>query len=243
MAGNFTAAAFNNVAVDTAVNPTAYGHHHGPIPNPNADWEPDANRRCQITARINGDAPNPGSEMSSINTGVCDIDLGGGVMCGTTCDNQPSLRRHIRNAHPGAVINRDRGNVDIAENTAGQNAIKLFVRSGAWRLAQYHKEPGRGPINGLVNRYADAMEAIARTDNAFAQAYGTRFHRAMEIEAPTSSKRKRPPPPPPSSSESGSEDELAGSKKRGAQVAKLLRSSGRGRGKARMTRKKAAAAK
>jgi hypothetical protein len=34
----------------------------------------------------------------------CDIDINGGQMCGLQFSSQPALRRHIRNAHPGAGL-------------------------------------------------------------------------------------------------------------------------------------------
>lgn len=180
MAANYTAAAFYIPAIDNAANPSAFGYHHGPIPNHNAGWVPPSRitkARSQITTAENGAAPSAAVALSTVNIGVCDIDCGG-VMCGVTFGDQPSLRRHIRNSHPGALTNPARTNVSINETIAGQNAIKLWVRSGGWRSAQYAREPGRGPAGGLIDQYATVMEAIAATDATFAKRFGTRFHRA-----------------------------------------------------------------
>lgn len=83
--------------------------------------------------------------------------------------NQPSLRRHLRNAHPGAVCNPRMNNTSTDEIIAGQNAIKSFVLSGGWRKARYVHEPGCGPLGGLLDTCATACETIAQ--------FGTRFHR------------------------------------------------------------------
>ncbi|KAA8647608.1 uncharacterized protein ATNIH1004_006302 [Aspergillus tanneri] len=70
----------------------------------------------------------------------CDIAVNGNQMCG-----QP-LRRHIRNAHPGATLNPFRTNIPQAERIAGENALKRWILSRGWRTARYVKEPGEGPM-------------------------------------------------------------------------------------------------
>ena len=103
----------------------------------------------------------------------CDVDLDGtGSMCGTVFHNQPSLRRHLRDAHPGAAQDPTRTNVGINEQVQGQNALKRWVLTGGWRDARYVREPGRGPEGGLVARYADACERIAREDEEFRRKFG-----------------------------------------------------------------------
>jgi hypothetical protein len=57
--------------------------------------------------------------------------------------------------------------VGINEQVQGQNALKRWVLTGGWRDARYVREPGRGPEGGLVARYADACERIAREDEEF----------------------------------------------------------------------------
>ena len=32
---------YDNPEVNNATNPSSYGHHHGPVQNPNADWDPE----------------------------------------------------------------------------------------------------------------------------------------------------------------------------------------------------------
>ncbi|KAI0143462.1 hypothetical protein GGR57DRAFT_365994 [Xylariaceae sp. FL1272] len=199
--------AYTNLMVAAATNPSPFGYHHGPIPNLNSGWAPPSSRqaastnaqptppfppRRAILAAENENAPNPGMTLSSINTGVCDIDLGGNVMCGTVVADQPSLRRHIRTAHPGALCNPKRINTAPAEEAAGQNAIKSWILSGGWRRATYVREPGRGPVGGFIDRFASACEAIAELDPVFAAQYGRQFHReALPLSSSSSSSKKR----------------------------------------------------
>ncbi|KAI1263674.1 hypothetical protein F5Y18DRAFT_393814 [Xylariaceae sp. FL1019] len=199
--------AYTNLVVAAATNPSPFGYHHGPIPNLNSNWVPTSSRqavsstaqpipstqpRRAISAAQNEDAPNPGMAMSSINTGICDIDLGGNLMCGTVFADQPSLRRHIRTAHPGALSNPRRTNTSPAEEAAGQNTIKNWVLSGGWRRAAYVREPGRGPVGGLIDRFATSCEAIAESDPVFAAQYGRHFHReALPLNSSLTGSRKR----------------------------------------------------
>ncbi|CZR58851.1 uncharacterized protein PAC_08743 [Phialocephala subalpina] len=195
---------YANPAISNAVNPSAYGYAHGPVPNPNEGWSPhpppaEGAKSPAVTAAINATAPNPGSVLSKVNSGVCDIDVGTGQMCGQVFGDQPSLRRHMREAHPGAVVNPNRLNTTIQEESAGQLALKSWVRSGGWRAADYVREPGRGPAGGYIDQYATAMEDLARTNPTFAAAYGTHFHRSSAAGSPnpsSSRKRKRGPEPP-----------------------------------------------
>ncbi|PGH23644.1 hypothetical protein AJ80_02250 [Polytolypa hystricis UAMH7299] len=58
----------------------------------------------------------------------------------------PQLRRHLREAHPGATANTSRRNVDTLEIAQGRNEIKRWVLTQGWRNACYVHEPGRGPL-------------------------------------------------------------------------------------------------
>ena len=77
-------------------------------------------------------------------------------------------------------------NLDLDESKAeyevADNAIKLYVRSGRWRDQTYLHEPGGGPHHGRLERFANSMEQIARSDANFAATYGTRFHRPVVAE-------------------------------------------------------------
>lgn len=42
-----------------------------------------------------------------------------------------------------------------------QSALKRFVLERRWHDARFMLEPGRGPVNGLLDRYATACERIA----------------------------------------------------------------------------------
>ncbi|KAA8643677.1 uncharacterized protein ATNIH1004_010451 [Aspergillus tanneri] len=99
-----------------------------------------------------------------------------------------SLRRHIRNAHPGATLNPFRTNIPQAERIAGENALKRWILSRGWRTARYVKEPGEGPMYSIIQDYCNFTRA-AGEDNDFAQQFGTEFHR------PRLGKRKSPPLP------------------------------------------------
>ncbi|PGG94916.1 hypothetical protein AJ80_10094, partial [Polytolypa hystricis UAMH7299] len=48
-------------------------------------------------------------------------------------------------------------------------AIRKWVLNGDWRNADYVLEPGRGPANGFVDRYAGALENIAADDEEFTE--------------------------------------------------------------------------
>ncbi|KAG8162763.1 hypothetical protein KVR01_007241 [Diaporthe batatas] len=105
-------------------------------------------------------------------------------MCGITFNTQPSLRRHLRDTHPGAARDPTRTNVGVSEQVQGDNAIKRWVLTGGWREARYVREPGRGPEGGVVARYADACERIARDDEGFRRKFGEVFHRRVIQEDP-----------------------------------------------------------
>ncbi|KAB8228236.1 uncharacterized protein BDW43DRAFT_291838 [Aspergillus alliaceus] len=192
----YTVADFDNPQVREAANPsTIGGWHHGPVPYANADWTPPEGT---ITPEINGQAPNPGERFSGVNGRVCDVAVNGDQMCGRCFSSMIAYRRHLRQSHPGASANPNTANISDAELTAGQNALKRWVLEQGWRRARYLHEPGRGPLNGLINEYADACEQIARTNASFRAAFGDRFHRDPVILPPSSGRRKRnrgPTPP------------------------------------------------
>ncbi|POS73240.1 hypothetical protein DHEL01_v208366 [Diaporthe helianthi] len=199
---------FDNDAVAWhAPNPSSFGYHHGPVPHRNHQ---------PANASHNADQQLPSIAVSKVNTGVCDLELDGtGTMCGTVFSTQPSMRRHLRDSHPGATQNPSRTNVAIMEKAQGQNAIKRWVLTGGWRDARYLREPGRGPECGLVARYADACERIAREDEEFRKKFGEHFHRRIMQQDPDFQPGKKsrarkyqegaaeaevspaPPPPPP----------------------------------------------
>ncbi|KAA8651691.1 uncharacterized protein ATNIH1004_000587 [Aspergillus tanneri] len=168
---------FDNPEVAGAVNPHPdYGYFHGPIPNPNPTWRPHPDPRTPVTTADNENAPTPGSRLSGINS---------------------MLVRHIRNAHPGATLNPFRTNIPQAERIAGENALKRWILSRGWRTARYVKEPGEGPMYGIIQDYCNFLEQLAQEDNDFAQQFGTEFHRPRLGKPPTppsAPKRKRAPP-------------------------------------------------
>lgn len=236
---NLTIADFDNPQVASATNPSAFGHHHGPIPNPNPDWVTPARaaaaaaaavtggRPPAVTVQDNANPPNAASVLSSVNTMVCDIAVNGTQMCGRVFTAQPSYRRHVRNEHSGALTNPTTNNTPVGELIAGENSLKLFVLSGAWRDARYLHEPGRGPSGSRISEYADACTLFAATDEAFAARFGRQFHREFNsgpkgsrrpkasiyeararlplgVLPSTGSKRKRGPTPPSDHEESPS---------------------------------------
>lgn len=173
---------FENDAVAwRAANPSSFGYHHGPVPY----WHQQQLANANTNANADQISPFPAITVSKVNTGVCEVELDGtGSMCGTVFRDQPSLRRHLRDAHPGAAHNPTRVNVGIMERLHGENAIKRWVLTGGWRDARYVREPGRGPEGGLVAQYADACERIAREDKGFRDKFGEAFHRRVMQEDP-----------------------------------------------------------
>lgn len=190
------AADFDNGAVANAVNPhrtpqQQFGYFHGPIPNHNAGWVPPAVqaqldsgvRKPKTYSGMDANAPEAGEVLSPFNTFVCDVVVDGNdnnnnTMCGWTGTAQRDLRRHLRERHPGAIINpgAGRGRLSDEEKEAGLNALKHWVLCGGWRDARYAKEPA---VDGrfFVKWLADAAEAIAAADAGFAARFGTVFNR------------------------------------------------------------------
>ncbi|KAH8585951.1 hypothetical protein B0O99DRAFT_695963 [Bisporella sp. PMI_857] len=225
-----SSAHFDNAAVTGATNPSAFGYHYGPILNNNIGWllarqqehidnGGSARNALNVTVDDNADPLNAAVHLSSINTGVCGIDF----------------RRYFRNAYFGAIINSSRVNTSIQETVVGQNAIKLYVRSGGWRNADFAFEPGRGLFGGFIDRYATTCEEIARNDAAFAFNFGTHFYRPLIAILFSSAKRKRGNDPF-QSPESSTRDK---GKKKSRSAVKLT--SGSGSRKSTRTRASAAA--
>ena len=117
----FTIEDFVNDEVLNATNPHPdYGYFHGKQqPKGVYLWDPPR----PITASINANAPNDPEKLSGINPGVCVIAVNGSQQCGTIAGTQPTvccvytqhtlttglieslqLRRHMREAHPGASM-------------------------------------------------------------------------------------------------------------------------------------------
>ncbi|KAA8646711.1 uncharacterized protein ATNIH1004_005386 [Aspergillus tanneri] len=107
---------------------------------------------------------------------VCNIAVNGNQMCGQPVRSQIALRRHIRNAHPGATLNPFCTNIPQAERIAGENALKQWILSRGWRTACYVKEPGEGPMYSIIQDCCNFLEQLAQEDNDFAQQFGTKFH-------------------------------------------------------------------
>jgi hypothetical protein len=59
------------------------------------------------------------------------------------------------------VVNTDRRAKSRTEIAAGQNAIKRWILQLGWQNASYMYEPGRGPDNGMIGFWCDALERIA----------------------------------------------------------------------------------
>ncbi|KAJ9200952.1 hypothetical protein DTO021D3_4590 [Paecilomyces variotii] len=64
-------------------------------------------------------------------------NVNGDSMCGALICEQPALRRHIRQQHPGAILNTTQRNVTIQEEVAGQNALKRRVLTGGWKAKMF----------------------------------------------------------------------------------------------------------
>ncbi|OQE07171.1 hypothetical protein PENVUL_c014G00188 [Penicillium vulpinum] len=60
---------------------------------------------------------------------------------------------------------------------AAENIMKRWILTGGWRDAFYLYEPGRCYSKGSIGRMCDELEEIAASDSAFANKWGTRFHR------------------------------------------------------------------
>ncbi|KAI9149613.1 hypothetical protein HJFPF1_11668 [Paramyrothecium foliicola] len=166
---------FINESVLSAQDPSPYGYHHGPIPT------------------------GTSAAISRVNTQVCGVVVDASQrMCGKVFSDRPGVGqtrcptsndpqadhvqyyRHLRTEHPGCVTMPSRSQVKADEKLAGENAIRHFVLTGGWRDARYLYEPGQGPGNSLVRRYANELEQLASKDAVFRLQYGEKFHRQKE---------------------------------------------------------------
>ena len=180
---------FDNPEVRGAVNPhPTLGYFHGPITNNNLGFQPaeavaaiaNGRKPPAVTTAMNDSAPNQMEKLSLCNGLVCMIDVNGGQMCGMTFGDQPTLRRHMRNAHTGAISSPGRANLSQQEEIAGDNALKLYVLSQSWRIARFQREPGVCHPNSRIGQFATVLEIIAASDAAFAARWGTHFHRTSD---------------------------------------------------------------
>ncbi|KAL4965265.1 uncharacterized protein BDV14DRAFT_200243 [Aspergillus stella-maris] len=152
----------NNPKVASAPKTSVWGMHVGPI---------YANALTNITNPHPADVPNPnGVPMVACD---CWVSIGGEQMCGTPYLVSGGLYRHIRAQHPVAmnILFPPRSNTPVLEKTTGENALKRMVISGEWRRARFGYEPGRGPLNGIIDHFATGQH-----DPDFARKFGTRFH-------------------------------------------------------------------
>ncbi|KAJ9219326.1 hypothetical protein DTO169C6_8298 [Paecilomyces variotii] len=226
-------------AVLSAGNPTNYGYHHGPVPNPNPTWIPDSHAAAKqenkksmpaITAEENARAPTPGSSISSVNGNICwvQVNADSPLMCGKVINSQPALRRHMRTAHPGATSNRsaETSNITADEKTIGLHALIKYVLLGKWRDADFIHEPYAGSM--LIEGIATSCEEVARADNEFRNSYGSQFHRRRPAPLSTPSrKRATGNIPPPQDDDDGSDGPASTPSKRGRSTSRSERASRR----------------
>jgi hypothetical protein len=59
------------------------------------------------------------------------------------------------------VVNPDRSAVSQSERIFAENALRKYVLSCGWRNASFLNEPGRGPSQGVIGHYCDALERFA----------------------------------------------------------------------------------
>ncbi|PGG94961.1 hypothetical protein AJ80_10074 [Polytolypa hystricis UAMH7299] len=149
---------FESSTVWDTKNPSnLFGYHHGPYTNPNPGWVPPCYNPEQggstnkaVSIAQNDLAPNPSLKISSVNTGI-DINMQPDVLDSACSKHNHKLRRHFRDAHPGAVANTTRQNITVLEHAQGQNAIRKWVLNRDWHNANYVLEPGCRPANSFVD--------------------------------------------------------------------------------------------
>ncbi|KAJ9349146.1 hypothetical protein DTO027B9_7780 [Paecilomyces variotii] len=224
-------------AVLSAGNPTNYGYHHGPVPNPNPTWIPDSHAAAKqenkksmpaITAEENARAPTPGSSISSVNGNICwvQVNADSPLICGKVINSQPALRRHMRTAHPGATSNRsaETSNITADEKTIGLYALIKYVLLGKWRDADFIHEPYAGSM--LIEGIATSCEEVARANNEFRNSYRSQFHRRHPAPLSTPSrKRATGNIPPPQDDNDGSDGPASTPSKRGRSTSRSKRAS------------------
>ncbi|KAL4959545.1 uncharacterized protein BDV14DRAFT_205535 [Aspergillus stella-maris] len=190
----------DNPEVASAPKTSVWGMHVGPI-YANASTN-IADPHPADVPNPNGGAPTPGlRRLSGSHGGICWVSIGGEQMCGTPYSVSGGLYRHIRAQHPVAmnILFPPRSNTPVLEKTAGENALKRMVISGEWRRARFGYEPGRGPLNGIIDRFATGCEVLAQHDPDFARKFGTRFHRNVVnpiISSPRGLRNIGAAPPP-----------------------------------------------
>jgi hypothetical protein len=120
-------------------------------------------------------------KLSRVSSGVCDLEreLGKGRMCGAVFTYPGGLRKHLSTVHSCFVASEDWRRADEHEGLRGENALKQWVLHRGWRDAEYASEPGRGPLNGLIDHYATSCETFAKKDPYFAAVYSEVFHRPI----------------------------------------------------------------
>ncbi|KAK9342746.1 hypothetical protein V1522DRAFT_395007 [Lipomyces starkeyi] len=165
----------------------------GPIPDNNPGWKPTAYlaaitngaRKYDIKAVdiLADPPPNLAVVLNKENTGVCDIVVNPPAqMCGVVLPDGPSMRRHIRQEHPGATVMPDRRAKWRSLRPRTPSSVGSFNLAGS---------PGRGPDNGNIGFWCDALERIAASDRQFANTWGMRFHRYEVPATPGSGHRAR----------------------------------------------------
>ncbi|KAJ9292919.1 hypothetical protein DTO027B5_9246 [Paecilomyces variotii] len=189
-------------AVLSAGNPTNYGYHHGPVPNPNPTWIPDSHAAAKqenkksmpaITAEENARAPTPGSSISSVNGNICwvQVNADSPLMCGKVINSQPAVSPmrvlHMHNMLTVEVTtpyedrtpggDAETSNITADEKTIGLHALIKYVLLGKWRDADFIHEPYAGSM--LIEGIATSCEEVARADNEFRNSYGSQFHRRV----------------------------------------------------------------
>ncbi|KAI0123670.1 hypothetical protein BJ170DRAFT_639991 [Xylariales sp. AK1849] len=145
-----------------------------------------------VTTEDNADRPNPPATFSKLNTGICEVTIDGDQMCGVVFSSPSSLRRHIRQYHPGAIANANPRTPSNLEIIACRNAIKRRVLLGHWRDSRYVNDPGMGPEQGLLRLYAEKLETIAASNPEFAAKHGRLFHRRGCVEMGVSKDHLQP---------------------------------------------------
>ncbi|KAL4777897.1 hypothetical protein BJX76DRAFT_363289 [Aspergillus varians] len=163
----------DNAEIRSAMNPSTHGYHHGPIYR-NGMLDPAA------ATPVGENGVVLKQKVSKVHGGICWLTVSGAKMCGQTFAESPTLYRHMRQAHAEHMVNLSvggRGNIKGLEIADGENALKRFILERRWFSASFVREPGIGPVGGIIHRFCDAMEQHARFDREFAETWGTRFHR------------------------------------------------------------------
>ncbi|KAL4948743.1 hypothetical protein BDW69DRAFT_188974 [Aspergillus filifer] len=138
---------FENPEVLNAANPLDWGYHHG----------------------LYFKASNP-NKILKVNGLICWAAISGDQMCGMVFSKRSAYWCHVRTKHEAKIDTLSRKNIAIKERVAGENALKRFVLERCWHNACFVLKPGRGLVNGLLDRYATACERIAMQEGPMAPA-------------------------------------------------------------------------